>query len=182
MTTDTNHPDTSQKKIVSLYAAFGAGLALSVVPFMAAVGFSMVFILGVLVAAYILRSGTAQDSLVFNHTTFVIRTIWIGGFIALLTTTAAAVYLFEMLDNTPLDPCIRQFITIGPETMMMDVVRMQAVFSGCFHDYVSTNIRAFLISAAIAAGPVLVYFAVRYARGLSRALEGYRVARPEAWF
>jgi uncharacterized membrane protein len=30
--------------------------------------------------------------------------------------------------------------------------------------------------------PGLVYFAVRFVRGLSRAIKGYRLAKPKAWF
>ena len=37
------------------------------------------------------------------------------------------------------------------------------------------------VSLAFAAVPPLLYFILRYARGLARALDGYRVAKPKAW-
>ncbi|MCC7304911.1 MAG: hypothetical protein IT558_01475 [Alphaproteobacteria bacterium] len=174
--------DPDRKKILRLYALFGAGLILCVVPFPLAALLSMIFIFGVLVAAYIVRTGASVDGLIFNHATFIIRTIWIGSFIAALTMTAASIYLLRNIDNSPLDPCINQFLSIGPETALSDLMKLQAIFQGCWHSYWMANIHVFITSGSIAAGPPLLYFIVRYARGLSRALDGYRVAKPESWF
>jgi uncharacterized membrane protein len=181
MTTE-NHPDPDQKKVIQLYAAFGAGLLLAVVPFFMAAFFSLIFIFGVLIAAYLMRPGISPESLIHNHATFIIRTIWIGSFIGMLTIVTGSIYLFYALDNTPLDPCIQQFMALGPETLLGDLKGMQGIFYGCYKEYASRNFMAFIISAAIAGIPVLLYFIVRYARGLSRALNGYRIAKPEAWF
>ena len=179
MATATTDPD--QRKIMQLYAAYGAALVLSVVPFVLAAFISAGLFMGVLIAAYILRTGTEHGSLIENHMTFVIHTIWIGSFLALLTMTGASIYLFNTLDNTPLDPCINQFLAIGSSTQVIELQAMLGVFQGCFESYVNANFKTFIISALIAAGPVLLYFIVRYARGFSRAASGYRISHPESW-
>ena len=178
----TGQTDPDQKKVLRLYAAFGAALALSVVPFVLAAFLSMVLFLGVLIAAYILRTGTEEGSLIENHMGFIIRTIWIGSFLALLTIVVASIYLFYGMDNTPLDPCIQHFLSIGPGTRVLELQAMTDIFRSCYGAYMDANLRIFIMSGVIAAGPVLIYFIARYARGISRAMNGYRIAKPENWF
>ena len=174
--------DPNQRKILRLYAAFGAALVLSVVPFILAALLSMILIFGVLIAAYILRTDTTPGSLVENHMTFIIRTIWIGSFLALLTMTAGSIYLFQTIDNTPLDPCLQPLLDIRSGQTLIDPYAVFNILRGCFDNYWVANIKTFIISGSIAAGPVLLYFIVRYARGLARAMDGYRVANPHFWF
>ena len=180
-------PDKDQRTIIRLYAALGAGLVFSLVPLLSAAVISAALIIGVLVIAYVLRTDSAEGSLTENHTTFIIRTIWIGSFFALVTITAASLYLFRMVDNTPLQPCLGQLFEMAMRLpTMVDVHAMETLmknFTGseCWTSYWRTNMMAFIVSAIIAAGPVLLYFLVRYARGVTRAAGGYRVAYPKAW-
>ena len=179
MTQAEQGPD--QRKVMQLYAAFGAALLLSVVPFILAAFTSAVLFMGVLIAAHILRAGTEHGSLLENHMTFVIRTIWIGSFLALITMSAASFYLFDRIDHTPLDPCIRSFLSVGQGAFTLDPQALMNIFKGCFHNYIAVNFQTFLISGLIAAVPILLYFIIRYARGLARAAGGYRIAHPEKW-
>lgn len=178
----TGQTDPHQRKVLQLYAAYGAALVLSVVPFVLAAFLSMVLFVGVLIAAYILRTGTEEGSLIENHMTFVIRTLWIGSFLAMLTLVAASLYLFYGVDNTPLDPCIQHFLSIGPGTRVLELQAMTDIFRACYGAYMDANLRIFITSGAMAAGPVLIYFVIRYARGISRAMNGYRIAKPQSWF
>ncbi len=181
MTEEPDHTDPAKPAILRVYALYGMALALSVIPHMIAAGLCMVLFFLVLVMAYILRSGAEENSLMYNHMTFTIRTIWIGGLLAAVTIVAASLYLFQMLDNTPLDPCIQKFITMGPADVFMGPEMLQQAFGTCYDAYVVRNMTTFIISGAIAAVPILLYFGVRYLRGLSRARGGYRVAKPLAW-
>ena len=75
------HPQShGRKAVLNLYAALGASLILSVLPYMHAAALSLAFFTGVLIAAYVLRGKTENNSLIENHATFVIRTLWIGAF------------------------------------------------------------------------------------------------------
>ncbi|MGB4057554.1 MAG: hypothetical protein WBK77_05680 [Alphaproteobacteria bacterium] len=174
-------PDPDRKKIIRLYAAFGIGLLLSLIPFILAALVSSALLLGILVAAYILRTDTERDSLMENHMTFIIRTIWIGSFFALLTMTVASIYLFKTLDNTPLNPCIDQFLSISTQPQILDMKIIMGVFQGCWENYWRANINPFIVSAIIAAGPIVLYFLIRYVRGLTRATRGERITKPLAW-
>jgi uncharacterized membrane protein len=65
---------------------------------------------------------------------------------------------------------------------MMDPAKLMYAFGGCLQDYITINLMVFIASFIIAAGPVLLYFIIRYARGLKRAVEGQMIANPRAWF
>jgi uncharacterized membrane protein len=172
-----------QKKIVRIYAAFGASLILSLVPLVIAAGISLLLGLGVLVIAYVLRTDTEEGSLTENHMTFIIRTIWIGCFVSLITMMVASLYLFQNLDNTPLQVCANDILnTFSNMTAFEPETLERFLDSACFIDYWRVNIRTFVISGVMAAGPVLLYFFVRYTRGFTRATRGYRVANPNSWF
>jgi uncharacterized membrane protein len=176
--------DASQKKIVRIYGAFGAGLIFSMVPLWSAAFVSAVLIAGVLIMAYVLRTDAEHGSLTENHMTFIIRTIWIGSLLALVTTAAASVYFFKALDNTPLQPCAEAILSMA--SGMSDPTLMEKHINDfmampCWANYWQTNLMIFIIGGVIAAGPILIYFVVRYVRGLTRAMRGYRVASPKAW-
>jgi uncharacterized membrane protein len=180
---EQTHNDPNQKKIVRLYAAFGAGLALSFMPSGIAALISLALILGVLMVAYAWRTDSEEDGLLANHMTFIIRTIWIGGFLALATIAVAAIYLNMMLDNTPLQPCaddIFNFVNAG-DLMNFDPL-ITAISGKCLVPYLARNLTSFIISGVIGILPVLIYFIVRFLRGFTRAQNGYRVAKPKAWF
>lgn len=172
--------NTEKKNVLRVYAAFGAALILSLVPTMFAAMFSLFLGTGVLVAAYIIRSKSDHGGLSENHMRFIIRTIWIGSLFALITTAIGSAYLFFNLDNTPLTPCLSGFLA-NAETIT-NLNGLKGAFGGCYEPYWVINAHTFIKSGIIVALPILVYFAARYARGLSRAMNGYRVAKPLAWF
>lgn len=174
-------PDIEQKKIIRLYAAFGAGLAMSFAPFLVAALVSAALLIGVLFIAYVLRTDAEQGSLTENHATFIIRTIWIGSFFTLITLSIASIYLFKVLNNAPLQPCVDQILSMaGPAAIESFVMNFMG--TKCWADYWQTNLMAFIVAFVITAAPVVVYFVVRYVRGVTRAMRGYRVANPKAWF
>lgn len=173
-------PDIEQKKIIRVYAALGAGLALSFAPFMVAALISAALLIGVLFMAYVLRTDSEQGSLTENHATFIIRTIWIGSLFTLITLSIASIYLFKVLNNTPLQPCIDQILSMADFAAMESFIT-NFMGTKCWADYWQTNLVAFIIAFVITAAPVLLYFAVRYVRGVTRAARGYRVANPKAW-
>ncbi len=175
--TNTNNQD--QKKIIGLYMIFGISILLCMIPHIAAAIISMPALLFALVVAYRMRAGMAEDSLKHNHATYVIRTIWIGSFLASVTVIAASVYLFYTLDNAPLMPCLERLVSVDPEKALMMI---DSLFGPCYGPYLSANLHVFIVGGAIAAGAPLAYFVLRFIRGFSRALKGYRVTKPKAWF
>ena len=172
-----------QKTALRLYGVLGAALLMSLVPSVTAALFSMLLFVGLLIAAYVVRSGTDNGSFSENHMTFIIRTIWIGGFFSLVVMCFAAVYLFLNIDNTPLDPCIQNFLNQGTTNLQsIGPAEMMEIFRGCYNGYMDANFNLFILTGVLTGGPILIYFSIRFIRGLSRALKNYRVAQPKSWF
>lgn len=175
--------DPGQGKTMRLYAAFGASLLLMLVPHIWAAVASMVLLLYTMLACGIIRRGKNHDDLAHSHATFILRTIWIGGLFAAFTMAAGSFYMLEYINNAPLDPCIQKFMNLSPDQInAMNVALMGGLFESCMHNFIMENLNTLIISGAIAGGPILLYFIIRYARGFSRAVSGYRVSHPKAWF
>lgn len=176
------HPDPHQGKVIRVYALFGLGLVLSLVPNLFAAGASAILIMAVLMMAYIFRTDTEQGSLLENHMTFIIRTIWIGSFVALIGMALGSAYLFKALNHNPMMPCMQDFLNLGPAAAAYGPDYLMNIFTKCWPEYWQVNLMALLIGGSMAAGPVLIYFVARYIRGITRATRGYRIAHPKAWF
>jgi uncharacterized membrane protein len=175
--------DPNQKKVMRMYSAFGAGLVLSFWPSGIAALISLVLVLGVMTVAYMWRSDAEDGSLMENHMTFIIRTIWIGGFLALVTLVIAAAYLFRMLDNTPLNPCLNDLMNFMSSGDMLNIEPLvQSMQDRCMIPYLARNLNTLITGGIIGIAPVVIYFFVRFSRGFGRARGGYRIASPKAWF
>ncbi len=179
---DQHGDEKERKKILNLYGAFGAGLLLSILPHAAAAALSLVFIIGVLMAAGAMRKKSAEGSLSENHAVFIIRTIWIGSFFAVITLIPGILYLLSSVDNAPLMDCLEAVASgqIDPASISMQTG--SDMFQPCMDDFMGSNRYAFIISLSITAIPVLLYFGMRFTRGLSRAMKGYRIANVKIWF
>lgn len=179
----TGHPDPDRKRAIQLYGAFGASLLLMLLPSMIAACISLVILLITMVMAYSMRKKSPAGSLSENHATYLIRTIWIGGLIGVITLALGSMYLLQNVDNTPLEPCTQnlaaQIETLGPN---VSATALQPYLQPCMDAFVKLNLRTLIISAALSIVPIMLYFAFRFARGLSRVTGGYRIAKPKSWF
>lgn len=173
--------DPAKKTVMWAYALFGVSLLSALVPSIPAAAISLASGLGVLVMAYALRAPAEKDSLLENHMTFIIRTIWIGSFYAMVFMIAASFYLLQNIDNVPLMPCIDKFINMGHTLDVMDPEGMFRAFESCRQAYWQENLKTFIVAGAIAAGPVLLFFILRYARGFSRAIKYFPVQNVKSW-
>ncbi|MEM7680048.1 MAG: hypothetical protein AAF182_03490 [Pseudomonadota bacterium] len=177
---DKQDAEIEKQKILQVYAALAATLILSLLPFLNAAVLSLLLGLLVLVMGYIYRGRAEANSLMENHMTFVIRTVWIGSFFAVLFMAFGAAYLLSYLDNEPLLDCMQGFMAMGSEIYHPEIFK--TVFSPCQESYLAVNMDVLVTGGIIVAVPPLLYFSVRLVRGLSRALKGYRLADPTSWF
>ena len=179
-------PDTrppGQRKIYNLYALFGVSMVMSVIPHMSAAVLSIIFFLWLLIAAYTARGKAGDHDLLENHATFIIRTLWITALFSLFTMGAAAVYIFYNLDYTTFQPCVDQISSLGiAEIESMGTMEIYSRVEPCVDDFISFNFNTLLVAGAIAGIPLLAYAGYRFAKGLARAVKGYRLADPKAWF
>ncbi|HBR67764.1 MAG TPA: hypothetical protein DEA55_00110 [Rhodospirillaceae bacterium] len=177
-----NRNEQEQKEVIRLYSAFGASLLLMLVPSAAVAVFSALLFLGVFIAAYVMRKKSAPESLCENHATYIIRTIWIGGFLSVLTMSAATAYMLPNIDNAPLEPCAASLVSQAQDLAKNeDIAALSRLMQPCMDEFMHLNGRVFLITVAITAIPVMLYFLVRFWRGLSRANGGYRIANLKSW-
>ncbi len=168
--------DGEQKKVTNIYAMLCVSLMLSFLPMATAAGLSLMMFAAVLIAAYTLRGRAPQGSLVSDHMTYIIRTLWISGFFALVTMTIACIYVIGVYDPSSIEPCAEAVMNAT------DQAAVKAAFQPCFNEFMSVNMKHFLVGAIIGAGPIVIYLAYRIAKGVTRAIKGHRIGDIKAWF
>ena len=172
-----------QKTILNLYALFGVSLILSILPFASAAVLSLVFFLGVLIAAYVVRKNSEENSLKENHTTFIIRTLWIAAFFSLVTTAIATGYMMAGIDYSPFNPCANALADKGVAwAESASTMEVYAIIQPCVNVFIDFNKTLLINSVLIAGVPLILYMAYRMVKGLSRAIKGYRLANEKSWF
>lgn len=175
-------PHTEKTTVLALYAAFGVSMILCLIPSVVMGVVSLLFIIGVLIAAYAIRRRAAAESLTENHATFIIRTIWIASLISVVTLAAGSAVMLEGIDYSPFSPCAETLA--GKGTAALESAGFREIYAAaepCMHGFITTNLRLLTLTSAIVAVPVILYILIRYLRGFSRALKGYRIAKPEGW-
>ncbi len=179
-TTQPTDPSPQKKTIMNVYGAFAAVLVMSLIPHPIMALFAFALGIGVLLAAYNLRNKAEPEDLIENHMTYIIRTIWIGSLFMLITTIVASIYVFTNLDYSSLDVCAQALAGGGAD--LSDPMTAMAAFQSCQEDYLSDNSTLFMNGVVIAGLPILLYFGVRFFKGLRRASYAYRIANPKSWF
>lgn len=175
--------DPEKKKVLNLYAAFGISLILSLVPNQMAALVSTLFMLGVLIAAYMMRRNVEIHGLAGNHCTYIIRTIWIGALFSLITIAITSLFMLPRIDYSDFQPCADAMAEKGAEYISnASQAEIMALSEPCMDNFIASNWDTFTLFALFGIGPILLYFIIRFVRGLGRATKGYRLADPKAWF
>ncbi len=181
--TETKETPKGQRTILNLYAAFGVSLILSVLPYMAAGILSLLFFVGVLVAAYAIRKKVEDHSLSENHATFIIRTMWIGAFFSLVTTAIASAYMISGIDYSQFTPCANALASKGTAWLeSAGMMEIYGVTEPCMDRFLESNGTLLMNAMIIAGAPVIIYMTYRLAKGVSRATKGYRLSDSKSWF
>ncbi|MGH1397917.1 MAG: hypothetical protein ACRBCT_01755 [Alphaproteobacteria bacterium] len=174
--------DKEQKTIYNIYGLFGVTLALSIVPTISAASICLVFFLVTLIAAYVLRGRAEENSLIENHMTYVIRTVWIVSLLSVVTVGLATLYMLPRIDYTAFQSCADAIAGQGVAALeAMGMAELQALTQPCVSDFVNMNHNTLLMAALIGGVPLILYMGYRFAKGVSRAAKGYRLANPKSW-
>jgi hypothetical protein len=168
-----NDPDYNKTR--ALYAVLGIAIVLSLVPNFFAAGLAAVGFFGVLIAAYIMRSGTPQDSFLRNHATHIIRMIWVSSAIATLTIIIASWYLLTHVDFTLATACIEKHLPADFVMSMDNPAALYEIFRPCMNEYIAGNLMVFIISGALVMGPVILYILWAFLKGYRRFQNGQAV-------
>jgi uncharacterized membrane protein len=159
--------------IMALYIMLILSTILSFAPNMLLQIGSLTLFLVALVAAYIYRAKDKDDGLLANHMTYLIGTIWIGSTFLVIGIIIAVVWISGESNNAALQDVVEQ-INSG---LALD----EALLKSAMAQYISDNQQLLLRVTLITIGPAMVYILYRIASGLSRAVRGYRMAKPKSW-
>jgi len=163
-----------QHTVIAVYAAFGICLITSCIPNMSIQNYSALFTIILQIAAYFLRRREEPDSFAHNHIDFIIRTIWIWSLFFVIGMAGAGMMISQSGDMSALDQLMSS-VTDGSIPTEADMNQTAQV-------YFETNYALILRTTLLWLGPAQLYAVWRIARGLSRALKGYRLANPRSWF
>lgn len=164
--------DTEHKNILGLYGAMAASVFLQCVPwpFLQLAGLALM--LGALLRAAQLRRASAPDSLTASHMTFLLRTVWMSGLFLILGFAGASAWFYAVGDHTLIHTAVDRILA-GQIPREEEVVAL-------LRDYKDANLRLLILASVFAAGPAVLYFLYRTARGVARAAAGHRIAQPKA--
>ncbi len=177
----SKNPET--KTIMRVYGAFVAALLLSLAPDPVFAFVALLIFTGVMIAAYMIRKRSEEDSLTENHMTWIIRTIWIVCLFALVTVTAGSFYLWSRIDFTAIQPCAEKAgDLIASQVGEPGTMELLAIIEPCEKAFVQDNRMPLIMATAIAALPLLLYLVLRLTKGIARAAKGYRLADIKSWF
>ena len=156
-------------KVQNIYAAIIAAFVLHFVPDQLVQIIASLVFLGVFIALYVFRRLAEDESLIDNHMTYLIRSIWIGGLFIIIGTIISAAYFIGTIG-------FEEYARLGQQAIeQRDPMEIMTVFESAYPQEI-------FISVMITFAPGTLYLAFRLAKGLARAIKGYRIAKPTAWF
>lgn len=161
-----NQMNKEQKTIIQIYAAFAASIVMNFVPSSGVQIFGSLLLLVVFIAMYVYKARSKEDSLIFNHMTFLIITIWVAGLLLALGIAGAVAFADHSLVENMMNDIRQGFVPTEQQIKILMI------------DYLNVNLIVF--SATL--GPSLIYMVYRIAQGAERATKGYRISKPKRWF
>lgn len=161
-------------KNISLYVLLLIGIVAGCIPSTPMQGLSVVVDLIALVSAYLFRSKAQEDDLIWHHSTFVIRTIWIWSLFLVIGVIGSSLFIQMNADMSAITDLINS-VNSGTIPTESDVDLTMQKFMETNHDMM-------LRTTIIWLAPAQVYAVWRVYKGLSRAWVGYRVANLRSWF
>ncbi|MGH1402642.1 MAG: hypothetical protein ACRBDL_00205 [Alphaproteobacteria bacterium] len=168
-----------KNKILFLYFIFSLSISTVFIPNLALSVFAQLIpnILGttifavmvticILAGLYSVRSNAEEDSLLENHTTYIIRIFWRTNLFLFYFSNISIIYIILMVDYSPLKPCIG-YIEDHIISMILDgkLEELKQILSFCEKPFLEKNQFHLYITAFIAFGPAFLYYALRSLRG-----------------
>lgn len=162
--------ENEKRKIIRLYGVLGFSILCSFVPHTLAAVAALIAFTAVLMMAYSVRRGAAAESVTSAHATWIVRTIWLASFFAMVTVGLASIYVLSAYDPSPVHECAAGMMN-GEITDVND----------CVESFMAVNGRVFLIGALFSGIPVLAYLAFRLYRGWMLLRKGEGFPNVKAW-
>ena len=136
------------------------------------IGYTLVTI--ALIVAYIARARWPRgDSFEENHSTYIIRTIWMYSFLFTIGAMVASWIVWQNGNRTALDELAESLVSgAQPTEETMDTAMKK---------YLSDNMDMMLRVSRVWVCPSQLYLVWRILQGGGRAFKNYRVANPKSW-
>lgn len=164
----------SQANILTLYALLCVAVVLLFVPSLPAMIMGAFMLPFTLFTGWCLRFGKGPDSLTYQHTLYISRTIWMWSVISSVATSIAGFLVFTQADNSIYDKII--------DDMMQGVHYSHAMMGQAMMDYIHTNFALVMLAAVICVVPIVGYILYRLYHGIKPALKGERPRKALSWF
>ncbi len=163
-----------QKNLINvLYIFLIVSTILSFVPEGTAQMASLAMITVVLLACYFYRRKQGDDSLLNNHLTYMIGTIWIGSAVLVIGMFVFGIWVYLQGDHSIIYNAVDGF----QNGQSFDEAAMRQIMM----DYMTANQPFLILSSLPTIGPAILYIVYRVANGYGRAMKGYRIAKPKGW-
>ena len=161
---------SEESKSQFLYVASILSLLLLFVPFGSVYVLGFAFLICLVILSYMWRMDVGEYSLLRNHSTYIIRTFWIGLLFSILLIVLGFGLLYGALkggafDTEALEPCL------GASDM-----------SACLPGFTADNKNTLVFASIIVFVPVILYLLYRYITGWRCVLKGEMVSNPIRWF
>ena len=174
MNEEPNHTPEGNSAIVGVYMLLLLATVCLFTPIVPVFMTGMIVLPLTLLAAWVLRLNKNEDSPIYSHMIYISRTIWIFSFIMSLTTSIAGFAVFGYADNTVYTEMINN--------MMNGVAYSPQESFDILIQYIQINLPLMVGAGLFCLIPTAGYIAYRLHKGFSRALKGYRLSHPKAWF
>lgn len=179
----THEEENPVKSVIWMYGALIAVTLLCFVPDMAFAIVSMIFLMFLLIAAYVMRGRAKEDVFTASHMTWIIRTVSFSCIFILVTASMGSVYLWLNIDKSSMDIC---FSRLGDYIMSghadAGAIEMWAVLKPCYGNFIQDNLSAIIIASVIAGGPIVFFIIERIIKGLICAGKGLPLTNPKSFF
>lgn len=170
----TDNIEKNRKTVTNIYAALIASVVMQFIPNASVQLFAMLVFLGVFVWCYIARKQFGHATLVENHTTYIIRTIWIFSLGMTIGFILCGIWLYQAADQESLqifaDEVTKAAASESPPDLTNAYVAM-----------VNANFSVIIWASLITVGPSFIYLGYRLIKGARRGVKGYRIDHPASW-
>ena len=168
----------AKNKIIVCYNGVILSLCLSIHPNMWVQVPAQVIFLVIFVLTYMFRSKAEDKSLLDNHMTYLIRTIWIGSLFFCIGFIPGCIWFWEAGEHS----LMLDYVADMMGGAYLDPLVAQAAYEEMMKQYMAVNKDLLIKIGIITLGPSLAYMLYRMVKGLLRGAKGYRIMNVESWF
>ena len=171
--------DNSVKTLLHIYASMVAILCLQFVPITEIQIASLFLVTALIISLYVIRSRNEYGSLLENHTSYLIKTFWVGGLFFSIGLIIAYIIFYYLGDHSYLYSFVDKY---NNGIYGLDISLLEQEYQRVMTNYLTDNKSIIIKIFAITISPSLIYMIYRIGKGLARATKGYVVSNRKTWF